>query len=144
MVCNYGVAEGEDSESCGEGGGEEGSESSSFVTYYSATEQVIRDVKGCLKAVRCRRRQMGFNLEEQGEEEDGDCSSSVESCLASPSGFRFVPLRQLRSFARSVSVASGGAGAEVEASRCKIDTILCSLSQEPGWRENNFLASFSK
>ena len=51
---------------------------------------------------------------------------SVEDCLVAKSGLPFIGSGRLRSVARSTGFSSP---VEVEASRCKIDTILCNLEE---------------
>ena len=71
MVCNYAIGEAERT-SCDVNsleGDEEGGKvarpvnGSSFISYYTATSQVIEDIKLCLGAIRCRRRQLDFDVE---------------------------------------------------------------------------------
>ncbi len=135
MVCDYGVGRAnkttcDDDNVQGDLARE--AEEIPFITYYQAPEQVIKDVKKCLTAVRCRRRQL--RLASSGDDNDinDECPSSiVDRCLSAPSGLRFIPMRQLRNFARSSSSAVDLSElADVEASRCKIDTILCSLNSD--------------
>ena len=51
---------------------------------------------------------------------------SVEECLVAKSGLPFIRSGRLRAVARSTGFSSP---VEIEASRCKIDTILCNLEE---------------
>ena len=90
----------------------------SYITYYAAPSQIIEDVKSCLNAMRCRQRQLNFD-----QRQAPDCTGKVEACLEAKSGLKFLKASKLRSVARS-----GSSPIDVEASKCKIDTILCSLN----------------
>ena len=95
-----------------------------FIKYYHASAGVIRDVKKCLQAVRCERRSKklkGLKLID-GRGESNLCGNNVESCLAGKSGLAFVKPSRLRDVARSTDLE---AFVDLEASKCKIDTILC-------------------
>ena len=65
MVCNYAIGEAERT-SCDANSLEKGEKanngSASFISYYAATSQVIEDIKLCLGAIRCRRRQLDFGV----------------------------------------------------------------------------------
>lgn len=114
MVCNYAVG------TVGKSSCETTTEMAnhtSYITYYSAPAQVIEDVKKCLNAVKCRRKRQFRTT---------GCNREVEECLAAESGLKFLQPSQLRSVARSTD--SGLSPIDVEASKCKIDTILCSLN----------------
>ena len=117
MVCNYGIGVPAKT-TCDEELSVEDSNRTPFITYYPATSEVIEDVKKCLKAVRCRHRQLSLF-----DDDNGPCSGTVESCLKGRSGLRFIQPSQLRSIARS-----DDSPIDIEASRCKIDTILCSIN----------------
>ena len=56
------------------------------------------------------------------------------------SGLPFIRSGRLRSVARS-SGFSGGSPVEVEASKCKIDTILCNLEEADSARATSAAAS---
>ena len=71
MVCNYAIGEAERTSCDGlDEWGEEkegarlppANNGSSFISYYAATSQVIEDIKLCLGAIRCRRRQLDFGV----------------------------------------------------------------------------------
>ena len=64
MVCNYAIGEAEKT-SCDVANGleeEKAINGSSFISYYAASSQVIEDIKLCLGAIRCRRRQLDFGV----------------------------------------------------------------------------------
>ena len=67
MVCNYAIGEAERT-SCDVANSPEDDKkannngSSSFISYYAASSQVIEDIKLCLGAIRCRRRQLDFGV----------------------------------------------------------------------------------
>ena len=87
MVCNYAIGEAERT-SCdvnsleGDGADEvaKPANGSSFISYYTATSQVIEDIKLCLGAIRCRRRQLDFDIDglSGGSGGDGDGGRSCE------------------------------------------------------------------
>ena len=118
MVCNYGIGIATRN-SCNdtETGSSEVDDRIAYITYYSAPSQVIEDIKSCLNAVQCRKRQVGARA--TGE----SCSDRVEDCLAAKSGLKFLQANKLKSVARS-----GDSPIDIVASKCKIDTILCSLN----------------
>ena len=66
MVCNYAIGEAERT-SCDANSLEEANNGSnngsSFISYYAATSQVIEDIKLCLGAISCRRRQLDFDFQ---------------------------------------------------------------------------------
>ena len=107
MVCNYAVGTATKT-TCDE----ETKDQPTFITYYHATSEVIEDVKKCLAAVRCRRQLQGQN-----------CNQDVERCLQAKSGLRFLDPSHLKTVARS-----DDSPIDVEASKCKIDSILCSIN----------------
>lgn len=126
MVCNYGVGLATkttcDNMTKAEGG------DGTMIKYYTVTSEVIKDVKSCLEAVRCRRRRRKlFKTYLIGEEEENysdPCGGDVQQCLNGRSGLKFVDATKLRSVARS----NDDLPIAVEAAKCKIDTILCSLN----------------
>lgn len=95
-----------------------------FIKYYHASAGVIHDVKKCLQAVRCKR--MNKKLKNlkliEGRGESNFCGNDVETCLAGKSGLQFVKPSKLRDVARSTDYVGV---VDLEASKCKIDTILC-------------------
>ena len=100
------------------------SEDKQFIKYYHASAEVIHDVKKCLDAVRCKR--MDKKLKNMklidGRGESHSCGIDVEGCLAGKSGLQFVKPSRLRDVARSTEYVGV---VDLEASKCKIDTILC-------------------
>ena len=64
---------------------------------------------------------------------------SVEDCLVAKSGLPFIRSGRLRSVARSSGFS--GSPVEVEASKCKIDTILCNLKEADSARATSAAAS---
>ena len=67
MVCNYAIGEAKRSSCDDVNSLEEGEvkgpvNGTSFISYYAATSQVIEDIKLCLGAIRCRRRQLDFSV----------------------------------------------------------------------------------
>ena len=112
MVCNYGIGIPQNN-SCSDVKDSD----PPYVTYYRAPYDVIKDVKKCLKAVRCRRRNKGLKGRDP-------CSTDVENCLKAKSGLEFIKPSRLRGVARS----NDDIMVDLEASKCKIDTILCSLN----------------
>ena len=130
MVCNYAI--GVPSKTmCSKDGSNLKIQSSSvhkqFIKYYHASAGVIHDVKRCLQAVRCERRSKklkGLMKLIDGRGESDACGNNVESCLAGKSGLAFVKPSKLRDVARSTDLE---AYVDLEASKCKIDTILCRL-----------------
>eukprot|EP00095_Tigriopus_kingsejongensis_P004672 maker-scaffold1703_size30640-snap-gene-0.8 protein:Tk04672 transcript:maker-scaffold1703_size30640-snap-gene-0.8-mRNA-1 annotation:"venom allergen 3-like" len=118
LVCNYGLGVAQKT-TCSNGTTFMGPNANhtSYITYYTAPSQVIEDVKACLNAVKCRRRQLDFMTQSQ------KCGDQVEHCLTAKSGLKFIKPAKLRKMARS-----GNSPIEIEASKCKIDTILCTLN----------------
>ena len=130
MVCNYAI--GVPSKTmCSKDNDSLKIESSSvhkqFIKYYHASAGVIRDVKKCLQAVRCERRSKKLKKMKLIEGRGGTklCGSNVERCLAGKSGLAFVKPSRLQDVARSADLEVGIV--DLEASKCKIDTILCRL-----------------
>ena len=74
-----------------------------------------------LSVHRCRRRHRGFT----GRSDP--CETDVEKCLDAKSGLAFIKGAQARAagVGRSNDLPTGSA--DLEASKCKIDTILCGL-----------------
>ena len=97
-----------------------------FIKYYHASSGVIRDVKKCLQAVRCERRSKKLKELKLFKGRGGikRCGTNVERCLAGKSGLAFVKPSKLHDVARSTDLE---AFVDLEASKCKIDTILCRL-----------------
>ena len=136
MVCNYGVGL-TTRTSCDDmtkntinGGGGQGQQGT-FIKYFTVTSEVIRDVKACLEAVRCRRRKKKLfktsvlrSRQDESASTNDACSEDVQKCLNGRSGLRFVDATKLRSVARS----NEDRPIDVEAAKCKIDTILCGLN----------------
>ena len=97
-----------------------------FIRYYHASAEVIGDVKKCLGAVRCARRSKAHQLKLIGGSTRGNidpCTNNVESCLIGKSGLKFISPSKLQDVARSNDIGV----IDLEASKCKIDTILCRL-----------------
>ena len=113
---------------------EEKAKNETSVKYFTVTSEVIKDVKACLTAVRCRRRRRKlfktFRANEMPSEND-PCSQDVKTCLSGKSGLKFVDATRLKSVARSNELRP----IDVEASKCKIDTILCSLNSTRACQE---------
>ena len=131
MVCNYGVGMASKT-TCDSV--TKASNNSTAVKYYTVTSEVIKDVKACLTAVRCRRRRRKFFktfTENETASESDPCSQDVKTCLSGKSGLKFVDATRLRSVARSTELRP----IDVEASKCKIDTILCSLNSTIACKE---------
>ena len=130
MVCNYAIGVPKRtmcSKSAGDGLKiKSSSVHKQFIKYYHASPGVIRDVKKCLQAVRCERRSK--KLKElklyKGRGGNKRCGTNVERCLAGKSGLAFVKPSKLPDVARSTDLE---AFVDLEASKCKIDTILCRL-----------------
>lgn len=127
MVCNYGigVASKTSCDNITDVVGDDGT----FIKYYTVTSEVIRDVKACLAAVRCRRRRRRlfktFDVATKTmDEEDDPCKQDVQICLNGKSGLKFIDASKLRSVARSNDISP----IDVEAAKCKLDTILCGLN----------------
>ena len=95
-----------------------------FIKYYHASAGVISDVKKCLQAVRCKRQNKKIKNVKliEGRGESNSCGNDVESCLAGKSGLQFVKPSRLRDVARATDYVGV---VDLEASKCKIDTILC-------------------
>ena len=136
MVCNYGVGL-TTKTSCDSmtgknninGGNQKGQ--GTFIKYFTVTSEVIRDVKACLEAVRCRRRKKKLfktsvlrSRQDESASTNDACSEDVQKCLNGRSGLKFVDATKLRSVARS----NEDRPIDVEAAKCKIDTILCGLN----------------
>ena len=121
MVCNYGVGI-VSKTTC-----DQLKKNETLVKYFTVTSEVIQDVKSCLEAVRCRRRRRKFlktfSVDEKPNEND-PCGQDVRRCLQGRSGLKFLDATKLRSVARSNDYTP----IDVEATKCKIDTILCSLN----------------
>ena len=132
MVCNYGVGLASGQTACDNV--EEKRKNETSVKYFTVTSEVIKDVKACLTAVRCRRRRRKlfktFRANEMPSEND-PCSQDVKTCLSGKSGLKFVDATRLKSVARSNELRP----IDVEASKCKIDTILCSLNSTRACQE---------
>ena len=132
MVCNYGVGLASGQTTCDNV--EEKAKNETSVKYFTVTSEVIKDVKACLTAVRCRRRRRKlfktFRANEMPSEND-PCSQDVKTCLSGKSGLKFVDATRLKSVARSNELRP----IDVEASKCKIDTILCSLNSTRACQE---------
>ena len=126
MVCNYGVGL-TTKTSCDNMTKNEVNDHGTLIKYFTVTSEVIRDVKACLEAVRCRRRKKKLfkTFESSRESNENDpCTLDVQKCLKGRSGLKFVDATKLRSVARS----NEDRPIDVEAAKCKIDTILCSLN----------------
>ena len=127
MVCNYGVGLASKTTCDNVEKAEENEANETAVKYFTVTSDVIKDVKACLAAVRCKRRRRKlfktFTANEMPMEND-PCSQDVKTCLSGKSGLKFVDATRLKSVARSNELRP----IDVEASKCKIDTILCSLN----------------
>ena len=127
MVCNYGVGLASKT-TCDSLTKKQNNET--LIKYYSVTSEIIKDVKTCLEAVRCRRRRRKFfktftqDEAVQERRSDDPCSADVRQCLSGRSGLKFVDATKLKSVARSVDLQP----IDMEAAKCKIDTILCSLN----------------
>ena len=147
LVCNYGVGEAvsttcsNDEESLGlEPPGKIQSDQDKLektaqpaLTYYSAPSSVIEDIKLCLAAIRCRR-SVGIadpanalrTVNNGPVSSRTSCDGQVQDCLAAPSGLNFLAPSTLKKQTRRTWPSP----VEIEASKCKIDTILCSLSAD--------------
>ena len=65
MVCNYAIGMA-DKTSCDVNSVEGNATrpgNGSFISYYTATSQVIEDIKLCLGAIKCRTRQLDFDFQ---------------------------------------------------------------------------------
>ncbi len=123
MVCNYGVGVAAKT-SCDEVTGRP-QKNSTMIKYFTVTSEVISDVKACLEAVRCRRRRRKFLKTFSTSQDANDpCAQEIRRCLGGRSGLKFLDATKLRSVARSNEYTP----LDVEASKCKVDTILCSLN----------------
>jgi len=128
MVCNYGVGVASKT-TCDELTNKKAVKNETETTvikYYTVTSEVIKDVKACLEAVRCRRRRRKFlrTFTTDTEDRNDPCGNDVRRCLSGRSGHRFLDATKLRSVARSNEFMP----IDMEATKCKIDTILCSLN----------------
>ena len=131
MVCNYGVGKISKTTCDKMKTGDE--EQKTMIKYYTVTSEIIKDVKACLEAVRCRRRRRKFlkTFASDVIDQNDPCGQDVKTCLSGQSGLKFVDATNLRSVARSSEFRS----IDVEATKCKIDTILCSLNSTFTCRE---------
>ncbi len=123
MVCNYGVGVASKT-SCTREDNNNNNNNPNQVTYYSVTSEVIRDVKACLEAVKCRRRKRRLLKQTPpllSSLTSDPCAEDIKTCLKGSSGLKFVDPSKLKSVARSANVRP----IDVEAAKCKIDTILC-------------------
>ena len=59
MVCNYGVGVASKT-TCGNLKNKSVQKNETTIKYYTVTSEIIKDVKACLEAVRCRRRRRKF------------------------------------------------------------------------------------
>lgn len=128
MVCNYGIGVANettcsDTQPTEEEALEDDGNNISYITYYAAPSQVIQDVKSCLDAVACRRRQLD------------PCNDRVEECLSAKSGLPFLKPLDLKKVSARRSDVVNGSPIDIEASKCKIDTILCSLNSSFSCRD---------
>ena len=132
MVCNYGVGL-TTRTSCDNMTKSGNNENGTFIKYFTVTSEVIRDVKSCLEAVRCRRRKKKlFKTFERSDQSLNDpCTTDVQQCLNGRSGLKFVDATKLKSVARS----NEDRPIDVEAAKCKIDTILCGLNSTLACKE---------
>ena len=81
MVCNYAIGKAERT-SCDansvEGNATRSAGNASFISYYAASSQVIEDIKLCLGAISCRRRQIDFDFQARGGGGGGDGGRSCD------------------------------------------------------------------
>ena len=81
MVCNYAIGKAERT-SCDansvEGNVTRSAGNASFISYYAASSQVIEDIKLCLGAISCRRRQLDFDFQARGGGGGGDGGRSCD------------------------------------------------------------------
>ena len=102
MVCNYGVGlttktscDSMTGKNTINGGGQK-DQGGTFIKYFTVTSEVIRDVKACLEAVRCRRRKKKLfktsviRGRDESPSSNDACSEDVQKCLNGRSGLRFV------------------------------------------------------
>jgi len=125
MVCNYGVGVASKT-TCDNLKNKSVQKNETTIKYYTVTPDIIKDVKACLEAVRCRRRRRKFlrTFPTDLEDRNDPCGEDVRRCLGGRSGLRFLDATKLRSVARSNEFMP----IDMEATKCKIDTILCSLN----------------